>query len=229
MINVMICDDLVDIRTHFSGIINAQEDMCVVCSAATKDEAVILAKEHKPDIILMDIQMDTSKAGIDATKEITKFLPDVKIIMFTIHNDDDLIVEAYLSGAVDYMIKETEPDKLCDTIRKIYQSTDFIGPLLAATVKDNIKKSQASILYMTTHFFKLTQTEKEILWLLYQKYSRRKIAEMRFSSEETIKIHIKHILRKLNFSNVAEMLIFLREIGIMELLEKQQQMFDKKE
>ena len=76
---------------------------------------------------------------------------------------------------------------------------------------------------------KIAQTEKEILWLLYQKYSRRKIAEMRFSSEETIKIHIKHILRKLNFSNVAEMLIFLREIGIMELLEKQQQMFDKKE
>ena len=222
----MICDDLINIQEHFAGIINSQTDMRVVCSASAKDEAVRLAAEHKPDIILMDIQMDTSKAGIEATGEITKILKDVKIIMLTIHNDDDLIVQAYLAGAVDYMLKETEPDKLCRTIRKVYESSDFIGPLSAATVKDNIKKSQASILYMTTHFFKLTQTEKEILWLLYQKYSRSKIAEMRFSSEETIKIHIQHILRKLNFTNVAEMITFLREMGIMELLEKQQT-FDK--
>ena len=72
------------------------------------------------------------------------------------------------------------------------------------------------------------QAEKEILWLLYQKYSRKKIAEMRFLSEETVKIHIKHILRKLNFTNTIEMLDFLREIGIMELLEKQQE-FNKNE
>lgn len=228
MIKVMICDDLVNIQTYFSSIIDNEPDMEVVCTSSSKDEAIRCAIEHQPDIILMDIQMDTKNAGIEATKEIIKFLPNTKVIVLTIHTDDDLIVEAYLAGAVDYLTKESNPETLCQAIRKVYENNNFIGPLIANTVKNNIKKSQASILYMTTHFFKLTQAEKEILWLLYQKYSRKKIAEMRFLSEETVKIHIKHILRKLNFSNTVEMLDFLREIGIMELLEKQHE-FDKNE
>lgn len=224
----MVCDDLINIQNHFSNIVNDQQDMSIACVASTKDEAVKLAAEHKPDIILMDIQMDTKTAGIEATKQIIKMLPDTKVIILTIHNDDTLIVEAYLAGAVDYIMKESDPETLCQTIRRAYNNNNFIGSLIATTIKNNIKKSQESILYMTTHFFKLTQSEKEILWLLYQKYPRKKIAEMRFLSEETVKIHIKHILRKLNFTNTAEMVVFLQEIGIMELLEKQQ-IFNKNE
>ena len=228
MIKVMVCDDLINIRNHFSNIVNNRQDMSVVCTASTKDEAIELAAEHKPDIILMDIQMDTKTAGIEATKQIVKILPDTKVIILTIHHDDALIVESYLAGAVDYIMKESDPETLCQTIQRAYNNNNFIGPLIATTIKNNIKKSQESILYMTTHFFKLTPSEKEILWLLYQKYPRKKIAEMRFLSEETVKIHIKHILRKLNFSNTAEMMVFLQEIGIMEFMEKQH-MFDKNE
>ena len=224
----MVCDDLINIQNHFSNIVNSREDMSVVCTASTKDEAIELAIQHTPDIILMDIQMDTKTAGIEATKQIIKTLPSTKVIILTIHSDDTLIVEAYLAGAVDYIMKESDPETLCNTIRRAYNNNNFIGPLIATTIKNNIKKSQESILYMTTHFFKLTQSEKEILWLLYQKYPRKKIAEMRFLSEETVKIHIKHILRKLNFTNTAEMMVFLQEIGIMELLEKQQ-LFNKEE
>ena len=78
MIKVMICDDLVNIQTYFSSIIDNEPDMEVVCTSSSKDEAIRCAIEHQPDIILMDIQMDTKNAGIEATKEIIKFLPNTK-------------------------------------------------------------------------------------------------------------------------------------------------------
>ena len=108
MIRCMVVDDLQSIREHFKDLLDLSEDIEAVALAANGREAVELAFEHKPDIILMDVQLEYDVAGIDAAAEIMTKLPDTKIIILTVHNNDRFILDAYLAGAVDYIIKNDD-------------------------------------------------------------------------------------------------------------------------
>ncbi len=219
MINVMICDDLEIILSHFQDIINSQNDMEVICTASSTAGAIETAKKYKPDVILMDIQMDESNSGIIASKEITQLLPNIKIIMLTIHSDDEKIIDAYMAGAVDYILKDSDPGKICSSIRKAYTSNEFLGSYISTTLKKKVLKSreqEISLLYLINYLSKLTPTEVKILKLLYHEKKRRKIATDEHMSEETVKLHIRHILRKLNFKTSSEMIAYLKKIGVME-------------
>ena len=223
MIKVMICDDIDDIRDYYRGIIRTQDDMQVVAEAAAMEEAVEKALIHKPDIILMDVQMEEERSGIVATERIMQLLPETKVIVVTVHNDDDLVVDAYMAGAVDYMVKGSNAEEVCAVIRKTYATEDFLGVRIAVALKACIKKArrqEKSMLYLINNMIRLTTTEKIILEQLYQKKKRRKIAEENFMSEETVKIHIRHILRKLEFDSTDEMIRELEKMGVMEIWEK---------
>lgn len=221
MINVMVCDDIEEMCEHFCSIINSQEDMTVICRAHSHKEAVSLALKHKPDIILMDVQMDSDNAGILAAEEICKTLTETKIIMLTIHNDSDMIVDAYLANAVDYIIKSSDSDTICSSVRKAYSNENYIGTLINDTLKNNVnysKKQVTSLLYMINHISMLTPMELRILKHLCHNTKRTKIAELEFISENTLKLHIKHILRKLDFGTCREMTNFLNELNIMDYI-----------
>lgn len=223
MIKVMICDDIADIRDYYREIIRTQEDMEVIAEAETMEDAVEKALVHRPDIILMDMQMDEEKSGIVATERIMQLLPETKVIVLTIHNDDDLVVDAYMAGAVDYMVKGTNVEAVCEVIRKTYAAEDFLGVRIGEALRACIKKArrqEKSMLYLINNMIRLTTTEKIILEQLYQKKKRKKIAEENFMSEETVKIHIRHILRKLEFDSTAEMIRELEKMGVMEIWEK---------
>ena len=221
MIKVMICDDIEEMCDHFCGIINSQEDMNVVCRAHTRKESVDMALKYKPDVILMDIQMDSADAGILATTEICEALPDTRIIMLTIHNNSNMIVDAYLANAVDYIIKSSAPEVICTSVRKAFNNENYIGTLINDTLKKSVnysKKQVTSLLYMINHISTLTPMELRILKHHCNNIKRSKIAETEFISENTLKLHIKHILRKLSFASCREMVKFLNELNIMEYL-----------
>lgn len=223
MIKVMICDDIDEICNHLHGIVSSQPDMEVVCIAHAKAEAVALANEHTPDVILMDIQMDSANAGIEASREISESLPDTKVIMLTIHKNNDLIVNAYLANAVDYILKTSPPETICGAIRKAYSSENYLGKLINDTIKKHVNYSThqiTSLLYMVNHISTLTPTELNVLKHLCRKEKRSKIAEIEYISENTLKIHIRHILRKLGFISTHEMIKTLNDIGIMQYLEE---------
>lgn len=226
MIRIMICDDMIDIRKHYVECINTQPDMQVVCQAGATEEAIQNALEHRPDIILMDVQMDENDSGVIATERITRELPDTKVVMLTIHNDDDIVVDAYMAGAVDYMIKSSQAQEICEKIRRIYSTEDFLGRRVSNALRNKIIKAQKqerSIIYLINRMSKLTVTEQKILEQLYNKKKRKKIAAENYMSEETVKIHIRHILKKLQFSSTMEMVSELEKMGIMELYEKEMQ------
>lgn len=221
MIKVMICDDVEEMCNHFSDIVNSQEDMTVVCCAHSRNEAVMLALKHQPDIILMDIQMDSLDAGISAANDICEQLPHTRIIMLTIYNNSDMIVDSYLANAVDYIIKSSSPETICSSIRKSYSNENYIGTLIEDTIKKSVKYSKkqiASLLFMVNHISMLTPMELRILKHLCRNTKRSKIAELEFISENTLKLHIKHILRKLGFSTCREMVKFLNELNIMDYI-----------
>ena len=221
MIRVMICDDVKEIRNHFIKVINMQQDIQVVCEASNTEEAILKAIENKPDIILMDIQMDEINSGIIATQEILKTVLDTKIIVVTIHANDDIIMDAYLAGAVDYMLKGVDEIEICDKIRTVFSSHDFLGRRIAEVLRKNIKESKrekTSLFFVINNMMNLTSTERVILKELCQKKKRKEIAANNYISEETVKLHVRHILRKLNFSSTYEMISELNKMGIVDYL-----------
>ena len=133
-IRVAICDDMPQILRHFKKIIQAAGDMEVVAEAETGKEMVALADKLQPDIILMDIQMESEDAGILATNKILSEHPDIKVIILTVHKEDDLIFRAYGAGAIDYIIKTEESNEIVKSIRTVYNNDVFIRPGIAKKI-----------------------------------------------------------------------------------------------
>ena len=119
-IRIIMADDNPDICSYFSGILARQEDMELVGTASSGAEAVQLARCTSPDIALMDIQMETRVAGITASRQILKELPETKVIILTILEDDDLLFQAYWAGVIDYIIKTDDAEEILTSIRNAY-------------------------------------------------------------------------------------------------------------
>jgi len=219
MIRVLVCEDIKGIRDYIVSSISKDDSIEVVGQASSGDEIIKLVDEVETDVILMDIQMEYETAGIDAIRAICEKNKNVKIIVLTIHNNDELILEAYYAGAMDYILKTSSADEICASIKRVYEIENFIGPLIAKNLRTElkrIKKSEESLLFFVHEFSKLTSTEKELLKLFYQGMSKKKISELRSVEMSTIKVHVKHILKKLNFATMSDLIGFLKKIGIYE-------------
>lgn len=116
-IKVLIAEDMEPIRRKYVKIINASEDLEVVSDVESGEEAVKQAKERKPDVILMDIEMETPDAGIRATQRILQDNPDVRIIILTVYEEDELIFTAFQLGVCDYILKNASQEEIIKSIR----------------------------------------------------------------------------------------------------------------
>jgi len=218
-IKIMIVDDLEKISEFFEKVIGSEEDMVVVGKASSGEEAVEKAELLHPDIILMDIQMETDDAGINATKKIKENNPDIKIIMLTIHDDADIIFNSYLAGAMDFMLKNSSVVKIIKSIRAVNSNSLQMRAEVAEKILGEmarLKNENSSMLYMTNLISKLTNTEIEILKLVYNGYKYKQIAQMRSVEEATVRTHVNHILTKLGFRNMKEVIRTLEGLGVME-------------
>lgn len=221
-IRVMVCEDIKAIREYVVSSIRKDSEIEVVGEASSGAEAILMSESVKPDVILMDIQMEYETAGIDAIHAIYEKHPDIKIIVLTVHNDDELIMDAYYAGAMDYIIKTSDGGDICGSIKRVYREENFIGPLIAKNLRSEVRKmrkSEESLLFFIHEFSRLTATEKELLKLFYLGYSKKKISEMRSIEVSTIKVHVKHILKKLNYSSTSELINFLKKIKIYEMFD----------
>lgn len=222
LIKVMICDDLAEITDYYASIINAQEDMQVVCTVHSGKAAVEAIDTVHPDVILMDVQMENCRDGIEAAEIICEAHEDIKVIILTIHDSDDSIVEAYMAGACDYLLKDASEEKILNTIRLAYQNDNYMGQLLLHTLKKNVtkwKSKEVSLLYIVEHLTKLTSTELLILKGLLEKKKRSQLSEENCMSEHTVKVHIHHILSKLEFQSCRQMITELEKLNIKSWLE----------
>ena len=181
-IRIAVCDDVEQITNYFVRLINSQEDMEIVGTACDEKGIVELAEKTLPDIVLMDIQMDTEKAGIEAIKQIHEKNPDIKIIIITIHAEDDYIFEAYAAGAVDYILKTETKEEICKSIRRVYDNVEFIRPYIAKRLVSGFMEThrmKQSFMYLLSIMTNLTNTEMDILKAAYFGQSRKEIANER--------------------------------------------------
>ncbi|MHC1748808.1 MAG: response regulator [Cellulosilyticaceae bacterium] len=220
-INVLIADDLEVHRRRLERIVKGHNDLELVDIAKNGYESVILAATHKPDIILMDIQMENNMAGIEAAKQINEKLPNIKIIILTVHKDDNVVFAAFQTGIVDYLIKTASDEEILDAIYSAYNNLSPIRPIIAEKIRSEfqrMKESEQSILFVLKMISELTPSELKVLQLLHENKTRKEIAAIRCVEQDTIKKQINSILKKFNKSNYKEVLKIIRELNIFEMI-----------
>ncbi|WP_297211785.1 response regulator transcription factor [uncultured Flavonifractor sp.] len=221
-IRVMVAEDLPLLREDFCDVVSSQTDMEVVGCAATGEEIVALAAGTPCDVILMDIEMETVDAGIRAAELITARDPHVKILFLTAHETDDVITSAMGTGAVDYVVKGCEEEKLLEHIRRASQGRAELEPRIQNTVMQEyarLRRSERSLIFFINNVAHLTPAEHELVKLLLQDKKVAEIAKLRHVEVVTVKTQIKGLLNKFGCSRTKEIVKLIRQMSLEHLFQ----------
>jgi DNA-binding NarL/FixJ family response regulator len=204
LIRVFSVDDHPLLREGIATLINNQPDMRVVGEASTGREAILGFREHRPDVALMDVRLP-DMTGIEAVIAIRNEFLDARFIMLTTSEGDVEIQRALEAGARGYMLKSMPPKELVEAIRQVHAGKKRIPPEIAAHLAEYYSDET------------LTTREIEVLKQISGGNRNRDIAERLFISEETVKVHIKHIMQKLGASDRTQAIAIALRRGIIHL------------
>ena len=207
-ISVLVCEDIEPIRRKYSMIVSRTAELRLAGAAADGREAVRMAEETRPDVILMDIEMESPRAGIEAMEQILKFLPGCRVIILTVHSDDELIFDAFGAGAIDYVLKNASPKELVRHILNAGENVSSFSPEISAKLRREIvavHRSQTETLNMMARLFALSLSELEIVELYMNGMTRADINELRSVNMSTTKSQIRSILGKTGYGSMKEL------------------------
>ena len=219
-IKVLLCDDMDYLCQYFELLLHKEEDMEVVGTATDPKTCMELYREKKPDVVLMDIQMPTEDEGIKVLKMIMEEDPDAKVIMLTIHEEDDLIFRALSLGACDYIIKSSGNQIIAESVRRAYKGESSLNPYIAQKLlKESkaVKDRMVSAMSLLHSIALLTSSEYKILRMIYDGMSYEEIAKQRYVEDVTIRTQVNKILRKFDKKNMKELMKEMKNIQIFDL------------
>ena len=222
-IKVLIAEDLEPIRVKYAYYLGLCPEIELTGSVSSGTEAVSAALASPPDIILMDIEMETKDAGIRASREILASLPDIKIIILTVYEDDELIFSAFQLGVCDYMLKNSSNEEIISGIKAAYEGRSPIRPEIAGKIRSEFKRVktyETSFLYMLNLLASLTVTELDTLYLLSSGHTRADICAIRHVEMSTVKSQIHSILHKFKKKSISEIITSTEDLHLLELVIK---------
>ncbi|HEY9789407.1 MAG TPA: response regulator transcription factor [Candidatus Obscuribacterales bacterium] len=202
MIKVLIADDQEMVRSGMVALLSYQKDLSVVAQAAHGEEAIALARDFQPDVILMDIRMPVCD-GITATETIRRNNPDVKILVLTTFDEEQLVVRALQAGASGYLLKDTPSDQIAGAIRAVHSGTAPMSPVAMARIVANLSAARASTRSLDLKKL-LTNREIEVLKLIGDGKNNKEIAALLNITEGTVKNHVTHIFAQIGARDRVE-------------------------
>ena len=212
-IRVLIVDDHQVVRQGLRTFLDLIEDIQVVGEAVDGLQAVELAGQLKPDIILMDLVMP-GLDGVTATARVKALDAGIRVIALTSFAEDDKVFPAIQAGASSYLLKDVSPDTLVEAIRAVQRGETRLHPEVVRMLMENVARQPGS--GKPTEGPQLTEREGEVIRLVSQGKSNREIAEALVISEKTVKAHISNILGKLGLDDRTQMAIYAFKNGLVE-------------
>ncbi|MHB1390050.1 MAG: response regulator [Thermoleophilia bacterium] len=216
MIRVLLADDHAILRSGLVRLLGEQSDIEVVGEAENGREAVQKVQELHPDIVLMDIGMPVMN-GMEATKQIKKRDQQVKVLVLTMHDNEEYLFQVLQAGASGYVLKKAADSDLVNAIHVVARGDCFLYPSAAKMVVEDYLEKMKSGSEPTSTFDTLTEREREILKLVAEGYTNREIAESLFISVKTVETHKANIMEKLNLHKRAELVRYAIRKGILQV------------
>lgn len=207
-IRVMVVDDHEMVRKGLISYLLTEPDIELVAEASSGREAVRIAREKRPDVILMDLIMEDGN-GIEATKEIMSFYPECKIIIITSYYDDEQVFPAIEAGALSYLLKTARADEVISAIRKAIKGETVIEPKVANKMLNRLRPKERM------PHDDLTEREMEVLMLIAEGMTNQEISEELFIGIKTVKTHVSNILNKLNVQDRTQAAIYANRHGLV--------------
>ena len=201
-VTVLICDDHALFREGVKTILSSQPDFEVVGEAEDGKEGIDLAARLQPDVVLMDISMPVLK-GFEATRRIKKARPDVKVLILSVYDDEDLVARCLDAGASGYVLKDSPPPQLVYAIQAVSRGQQYMSPRVLTTV---VRQFIANPSEPKTGYDLLSDREREILVLLAEGVALKDIARRLNLSAKTVEAHKYNLMRKLNLHDRAELI-----------------------
>ena len=212
MIRVLIADDHAVVRQGQRTFLALQDDMEVVADAADGEEAVRAAREHAPDIVLMDLVMPNMD-GVEATRRIASERPATRVIALTSFLEDDKVLPAVRAGAAGYLLKDVGPPELVRAIRTVHGGEALLHPAVAARVLEEVA-APAPPPAPPRAEPGLTPREREVLALVARGLANKRIAQELGIAEKTVKIHVSRILHKLGVADRTQAALYAVREGL---------------
>jgi NarL family two-component system response regulator LiaR len=210
-IRIILVDDHNMVRIGLKAFFSTLSDIRVVGEAATGEEAVRLAAELTPDVVLMDLLMP-GMDGVEATHQVKQVSPRTQVIVVTSYHEDEHIFPAIRAGALSYVLKDIDPDDLADAIRLAAAGEAVINPRVGARL---IKELHGSRQESVNPFSELTDREMEVLRQIAAGKSNHEIAQALVISEKTVKTHVTNLLSKLELNDRTQAAVYAWQEGIV--------------
>jgi DNA-binding NarL/FixJ family response regulator len=209
-VRVLIADDHPVFRDGLASLLGTQSAVSVVATAADGAEAVALVAEHLPDVVVMDLQMPELN-GIDATRRLAETHPDVRVLVFTMGEEDGTVLAAMRAGARGYLVKGASQDEVARAISTVHAGGLVFGASLALRIADLLSGTSTPD---RSAFPQLTERELEILDLIAAGKNNAQIASSLYLAPKTVRNNVSNILAKLQATDRAEAIIRARDAGL---------------
>ncbi|OKL36370.1 response regulator [Domibacillus mangrovi] len=222
--NIIIIDDHQLFREGVKRILDFEETFNVLAEGEDGAEALALVEEHKPDVVIMDINMPEVN-GVEATRKLVDKYPDTKVIILSIHDDENYVMHALQSGALGYLLKEMDAEELVEAVKVVAAGGSYLHPRVTHNLIADYRRLsnddgkgkgfQQSEVVRPLHL--LTRRECEVLQLLADGKSNRGIGESLYISEKTVKNHVSNILQKMNVNDRTQAVVTAIKKGWVEV------------
>ena len=218
-ISVLIADDQAMVRAGFAAVLAAQAGIEVVGQAADGDEAVAMAHELRPDVVVMDVRMP-GRNGLEATLALqtpprsSDYVPHV--LMLTTFDIDDYVYEALRAGASGFLLKDATPEELVAAVRIVASGDALLAPSVTRRLIEDFARSAPPPRIDATRLSELTEREREVLTLVGRGFSNTEIASALFIAEQTVKTHVSKILSKLGLRDRVHAVVLAYDTGLVQ-------------